>query len=69
MAEPHTHLFVPLGSLFVLAALVVSGALGLLGKPAVPSIAISKAIFTTGYVLVRLPQILGLFHADGPKAF
>lgn len=63
----HTHPLGPIGSLFQLAATVVSVALGFLGNHVLISIFIGGALFTIGYIFVRLPQMLGLYRRDGPK--
>lgn len=68
MTEPHTHHFGPIGNLFILAAAVASGTLGFLEKPAGPGIAVGAMLFTVGYTIVRLPQIISLYRSKGPRA-
>lgn len=67
MAEPQTNQWRSLGNLFMWAAFILPIGCGFLGRPPVLSIAITAILFTTGYVFVRLPHIVGLYRSDGPK--
>ena len=57
----------PLGNLFQLAAVVASGVLGIMSKPALFSFLVGGILFTLGYILVRLPHMLALYQRDGMK--
>ncbi|MFN9090342.1 MAG: hypothetical protein ACK5V0_02240 [Alphaproteobacteria bacterium] len=57
-----------LGSLITLAAVGIAVYFGYQQNPALVSIAIGSACFTLGYVLIRLPQLLGLFQRDGIRS-
>jgi len=63
----HTHPLGPIGSVFQLVAVVVSGVLGFYGKPALISMFVGGLLFAVGYVFVRLPQMLGVYRNDGAK--
>ena len=58
-----------LGNICYTIAAIVSVVLGIKAMPAIASILAGAAIFTVGYVFVRLPQVLGIFQRDGAKAF
>lgn len=59
-----THPLEPIGKFMVLGTLIASVALGYLAKPAVASILLASLVLSVGYVLARLPQMIGLYHSE-----
>lgn len=52
----------PIGNFLYLVSFVSSAALGVMAKPAIASILIGAVISMLGYVLVRLPQMIRIYH-------
>lgn len=59
-----THPLEPIGDLMMLGALIASVALGYLAKPAIASILLASLVFSAGYVIARLPQLIGLCQTE-----
>ena len=55
------------GGIIQLIALIVSISLGFSEIPFILCILIGAALFQVGYVFVRLPQIIQVWHRDGFK--
>ena len=64
----HNHHLGPVGTLFQLAAVITSVALGFVLWPALAGILIGAVLFAVGYIFVRLPQMIATYQRDGAKS-
>ena len=63
----HSHHLGQVGTFFQVIAAVTSAALGFIVWPVLESILTGSALFTVGYIFVRLPQMLTIYQRDGAK--